>query len=127
MERGRAAEDSARLPVSERHWLLVGLNLLRLLSQNRIAEFHTELERLPPASLDNAFVKHPIHVEQWLMEGAYNQVRARPPACPPACPHARTDERIRVAPAHTDTHARASLTDTSRPHGVRGGLRWRRR
>lgn len=27
---------------------LTGLNLLRLLVQNRIAEFHTELELIPP-------------------------------------------------------------------------------
>lgn len=28
--------------------LLVGLNMMRLLVQNRIAEFHTELELIPP-------------------------------------------------------------------------------
>eukprot|EP00695_Tsukubamonas_globosa_P000249 TRINITY_DN1185_c0_g1_i1.p1 TRINITY_DN1185_c0_g1~~TRINITY_DN1185_c0_g1_i1.p1 ORF type:complete len:62 (-),score=7.53 TRINITY_DN1185_c0_g1_i1:1-186(-) len=32
------------IPPSQRRYLLLGLNLLRLLAQNRIAEFHTELE-----------------------------------------------------------------------------------
>jgi 26S proteasome regulatory subunit N12 len=35
------------LPPSEAELLVTGLNLLRLLVQNRIAEFHTELELLP--------------------------------------------------------------------------------
>jgi len=63
--------------------MLVGLNLMRLLSQNRIAEFHTELELLPPALLENPFIRHPISIEQWLMEGSYNKVfkgRAQTPA-----------------------------------------------
>ncbi len=56
---------------------LLGLNLLCLLSQNRIAEFHTvrgaihtcsfpqELERLDPALLhDNIYIRHPVALEQ---------------------------------------------------------------
>ena len=35
------------LPPSDTELLVTGLNLLRLLVQNRIAEFHTELELLP--------------------------------------------------------------------------------
>merc|ERR1719180_298727 len=35
------------LPDSPFQYQLLGLNLLCLLSQNRVAEFHTELERLP--------------------------------------------------------------------------------
>jgi hypothetical protein len=34
--------------VSKSEHLVVGLNLLRLLVQNRIAEFHTDLEVLDP-------------------------------------------------------------------------------
>lgn len=34
--------------MSQAEHLVVGLNLLRLLVQNRIAEFHTDLEVLDP-------------------------------------------------------------------------------
>eukprot|EP00051_Salpingoeca_urceolata_P017593 m.241530 g.241530 ORF g.241530 m.241530 type:complete len:268 (+) comp18999_c0_seq12:1118-1921(+) len=54
---------------------LLGLNLLCLLSQNRIAEFHTELERLDPSLLrKNMYIRHPVALEQHLMEGSYNKV-----------------------------------------------------
>ena len=36
------------MPPSQQEDILTGLNLLRLLVQNRIAEFHTELELIPP-------------------------------------------------------------------------------
>ena len=35
------------LAPSKQQSLIIGLNLLRLLVQNRIAEFHTELELIP--------------------------------------------------------------------------------
>ena len=35
------------LQPSQQQHLITGLNLLRLLVQNRIAEFHTELELIP--------------------------------------------------------------------------------
>jgi 26S proteasome regulatory subunit N12 len=35
------------MPPSENEFVIVALNLMRLLVQNRIAEFHTELELLP--------------------------------------------------------------------------------
>lgn len=40
----------ARRPLgpSPNEAMMLGLNLLRLLTQNRIAEFHTELELVPP-------------------------------------------------------------------------------
>ena len=38
--------------------------------QNRIAEFHVELELLPPAAQRDAFIRHPIELEQCLMEGS---------------------------------------------------------
>jgi 26S proteasome regulatory subunit N12 len=53
---------------------LLGLNLLYLLSQNRVSEFHTELELLPPDQIHNAYIKHPLSIEQYLMEGRYNRV-----------------------------------------------------
>jgi len=54
---------------------LLGLNLLCLLSSNRIAEFHMELERLDPALLhENLYIRHPVMLEQYLMEGSYNKI-----------------------------------------------------
>jgi len=68
----------AVLPPSSRELMLVGLNLLRLLAQNRIAEFHTELELIPSEALHgNVYIKHPVEIEQWLMEGSYNKVIQR--------------------------------------------------
>ncbi|GMQ05894.1 hypothetical protein CsSME_00050721 [Camellia sinensis var. sinensis] len=42
----RQAWPFGRLPPSPQEYPILGLNLLRLLVQNRIAEFHTELELL---------------------------------------------------------------------------------
>lgn len=54
---------------------LLGLNLLCLLSQNRIADFHTELERLDSKLLEsNLYIRYSVKLEQHLMEGAYNRV-----------------------------------------------------
>jgi 26S proteasome regulatory subunit N12 len=63
------------LPESPRQYPLLGLNLLRLLAQNRIAEFHTELELLPPGlQASNEYLKFPAQLEQHIMEGSYNRV-----------------------------------------------------
>ncbi|XP_074656852.1 26S proteasome non-ATPase regulatory subunit 8-like [Tubulanus polymorphus] len=63
------------LPESAYKYQLLGLNLLCLLSQNRLAEFHTELELLPAKELQsNIYIKHPVSMEQYLMEGSYNKV-----------------------------------------------------
>lgn len=63
------------LPESAYTYQLLGLNLLFLLSQNRVAEFHTELERL---SVDvirkDPYIKQPLELEQYLMEGSYNKI-----------------------------------------------------
>jgi 26S proteasome regulatory subunit N12 len=54
-------------------YMMIGLNLIHLLSLNRIADFHTELEGLSE-SLSNIYIKHPLQIEQCLMEGSYNKV-----------------------------------------------------
>jgi 26S proteasome regulatory subunit N12 len=60
---------------SKNKYQLLGLNLLFLLSQNRVAEFHTELELLPANIIQtNQFVRHPLALEQYLMEGRYNKI-----------------------------------------------------
>ncbi|KAJ6792816.1 26S proteasome non-ATPase regulatory subunit 8-like protein A [Iris pallida] len=62
------------IPPSPQEYPILGLNLLRLLVQNRIAEFHTELELLPATALENPCIKHAVELEQSFMEGAYNRV-----------------------------------------------------
>lgn len=62
------------IPDSERKWEIMGLYLLSLLSSNRIAEFHLELERIPVDYHSNPFVQYAISMEQQLMEGRYNQL-----------------------------------------------------
>eukprot|EP00250_Pteridium_aquilinum_P012861 c20990_g1_i1 orf=450-1250(-) len=59
---------------SPEEYPILGLNLLRLLVQNRIAEFHTELELLSPEALENPCIKYAVELEQSFMEGAYNRV-----------------------------------------------------
>ncbi|KAL4445895.1 hypothetical protein ABPG77_009094 [Micractinium sp. CCAP 211/92] len=64
------------LPPSSQEAALTGLNLLRLLVANRIAEFHTELEVVPEEVQGAPEVAQVVQLEQWLMEGAYNKVLA---------------------------------------------------
>ena len=52
---------------------IAGLYLLFLLTKNSIAEFHTTLENLPNAETD-PFLKYPVMLERWLMEGSYDKV-----------------------------------------------------
>jgi CSN8/PSMD8/EIF3K family len=62
------------MPESPRMFMLLGLNLLRLLAQTRISEFHTELEAIGSHNLKNVYINHPVSIEQALMEGSYNKV-----------------------------------------------------
>jgi len=71
------SDCAATLPASQREFPILGLNLLRLLAQNRIAEFHTELELVTPeAQATNVYIKYPAQLEQHIMEGSYNKVLA---------------------------------------------------
>jgi 26S proteasome regulatory subunit N12 len=62
------------LPESKNEPVCWGLNLLRLLMQNRIGSFHAELELTSPKLLASKCVKYSIELEQRLMEGAYNKI-----------------------------------------------------
>lgn len=60
---------------SANKYQLLGLNLLFLLAQNRVSEFHTELELLPQEIIHtNEFIRHSVGLEQCLMEGSYNKI-----------------------------------------------------
>jgi hypothetical protein len=74
---GHSRPLSSVLPPSKREYPIRGLNLIRLLTQNRIADFHATLESLPlPADeiTANPYIRHPVNLEQWLMEGSYSKV-----------------------------------------------------
>lgn len=62
------------LPDSSYKYHILGLNLLSLLAQNRLAEFHTEMELLSAEEHKNVYIKHPISLEQFLMEGSFHKV-----------------------------------------------------
>lgn len=62
------------LPESQREWPLLGLNLLRLLAKNKLDEFHIELEIIPFDKRSNFYIKHPVELEQCMMEGSYNKI-----------------------------------------------------
>lgn len=59
---------------SPREHMLLGLNLLRLLVQNRVSDFHVELEKLSPQAHSSEAVQKVIDIEQALLEGAYKQI-----------------------------------------------------
>jgi 26S proteasome regulatory subunit N12 len=67
-------DTAGAAPPSQQEYPIVGLNLLRLIVQNRVAEFHTELELVPAESLGNVYIKYVVELEQRLMEGAYAKV-----------------------------------------------------
>lgn len=50
--------------------------------QNRIAEFHTELELIPPEAHTDTHVAFCLDLESSLMEGAYNKILAASTAIP---------------------------------------------
>lgn len=54
--------------------LILALNLLRLLAQNRIAEFHTELELVPAAARADPMIGYVLGLEQYIMEGSYAKI-----------------------------------------------------
>jgi 26S proteasome regulatory subunit N12 len=61
-------------PESPRMYMLLGLNLLRLLAQGKYSEFHVELESIPSKELKNIYINHPLMIEQSLMEGSYSKI-----------------------------------------------------
>ncbi|RXK36725.1 26S proteasome regulatory subunit N12 [Tremella mesenterica] len=71
-------ENLPQIPPSPLRPITLGLHLLALLSEGRLTDFHTVLETLQLDQLNDSFVKLPVDLERWLMEGAYNKVyRAR--------------------------------------------------
>uniref|UniRef100_A0A0G4F451 CSN8/PSMD8/EIF3K domain-containing protein n=1 Tax=Chromera velia CCMP2878 TaxID=1169474 RepID=A0A0G4F451_9ALVE len=66
-----------QMPPSQRQYPIMGMFLLHMLAENRIGDFHTELELIPQEERGeggNTYLKHPIALERALMEGNYNKV-----------------------------------------------------
>lgn len=65
----------SQLPASPNQSAVRGLNLLFLLVENRLAEFHSELELMRDEERASECVMFPVRLEQLLMVGSYDQVR----------------------------------------------------
>lgn len=60
--------DSSELPESPRFMMILGLNLVRLLVQSRIAQFHSQLEKIPYDShAKNNYIRFAVLLERYLM------------------------------------------------------------
>lgn len=53
---------------------ILGLNLMYLLVENNLSEFHAELELLTPSEASAPYVSFPIDLERQLMVGSYDAV-----------------------------------------------------
>ncbi|GJN01796.1 hypothetical protein PR202_ga19093 [Eleusine coracana subsp. coracana] len=74
--------SSGMIPPSPDEYPIRGLYLLKLLADNKIADFHTELELLPLEALNHPCIKYVVELEQSFMEGAYNQLISAREAIP---------------------------------------------
>jgi 26S proteasome regulatory subunit N12 len=59
---------------SDKKYQILGLYLLHLLSQDRIGEFHTELELIPVDDHKDSYIQHPVNLERYIMEGNYAKI-----------------------------------------------------
>ena len=59
---------------SPRKCHVLGLNLMHLLVENRLSEFHSELELLSEEEASNPLISFPINLERQLMVGIYDEV-----------------------------------------------------
>lgn len=63
------------LPESPRYMMILGLNLVRLLVQSRIAQFHSELEKIPyDMHANDSYIRFAVLLERYLMEGSYHKL-----------------------------------------------------
>jgi 26S proteasome regulatory subunit N12 len=54
--------------------LILGLNLVRLLSSGKRAEFHVELETIPAERKSGPHIKNALELEQCVVEGSFHKV-----------------------------------------------------
>ena len=73
-----AASSSATSSVSPRKAHILGLNLMHLLVENRLSEFHSCLELLTEAEASNPLISFPVSLERQLAMGIYDEVLSKP-------------------------------------------------
>lgn len=61
-------------PADSKKCHILGLNLMYLLVENNLSEFHAELELLSTTEASSPFVSFPITLERQLMVGSYDEV-----------------------------------------------------
>lgn len=67
--------DMPQLAPSENQWIITGLFLLYLLTCNRTAEFHSELELIPTQlHTDNIHIRYSLEIEQCISEASYRKM-----------------------------------------------------
>ena len=59
-----------------RRLLVIGLYLMHLLVENRLSEFHSQLELLTEEEAANPFISFPVGLERQLMVGIYDEILA---------------------------------------------------
>lgn len=59
-----------------RRLLVIGLHLMHLLVENRLSEFHSQLELLTEEQASNPFISFPVGLERQLMVGIYDEILA---------------------------------------------------
>ncbi len=104
------ASPGAESPVK---YEMLGLNLLRLLAVDKMAEFHTQLEVVPQARRSDKHIQYPVSMEQCMMEGTYHKVIAAAGRAPsPWCAFFAhlLAETVRVQIAESFSSAYISLT-----------------
>ncbi|KAL7537162.1 hypothetical protein ACHAXR_008646 [Thalassiosira sp. AJA248-18] len=69
-----ALSSISKTATTERKCHVLGLNLMHLLVDNRLSEFHAELELLSEGEASTPFVSFPITLERQLMVGSYDEV-----------------------------------------------------
>lgn len=60
--------------MTPKKYLVIGLNLMHLLVENNLSEFHAELELLSSKEASNPYISFPINLERQLMVGSYDEV-----------------------------------------------------
>eukprot|EP00591_Stephanopyxis_turris_P012898 CAMPEP_0195517806 /NCGR_PEP_ID=MMETSP0794_2-20130614/11725_1 /TAXON_ID=515487 /ORGANISM="Stephanopyxis turris, Strain CCMP 815" /LENGTH=256 /DNA_ID=CAMNT_0040646677 /DNA_START=71 /DNA_END=841 /DNA_ORIENTATION=+ len=59
---------------TDRKCHILGLNLMHLLVENQLSEFHAELEKFTPSEASHKYIAYPIMLERQLMVGSYDEV-----------------------------------------------------
>jgi 26S proteasome regulatory subunit N12 len=63
-------------PTTPRRLLVIGLHLMHLLVENRLSEFHSQLELLTEEEAATPFISFPVGLERQLMVGIYDEILA---------------------------------------------------